>query len=81
MIERGEHIFHARHRRDIRQRRAQSVLCLPLMNQSKLMGVLYLENNLAPRVFTPARISVLRLVAAQAARVDIDRGRALAPHA
>ena len=51
----------------IRQRQARSILCLPLINQSKLIGVLYLENNLAPRVFTPARISVLRLVASQAA--------------
>ena len=51
----------------LRQRQAQSILCLPLITQSKLIGVLYLENNLAPRVFTPARISVLRLVASQAA--------------
>jgi PAS domain S-box-containing protein len=51
----------------IRQRRARSILCLPLVNQSKLIGVLYLENNLAPGVFTPTRISVLRLVASQAA--------------
>ena len=51
----------------IRQRQARSILCLPLINQSKLIGVLYLENNLAPGVFTPARISVLRLVASQAA--------------
>ena len=40
----------------IRQQRARSVLCLPLLNQAKLIGVLYLENNLAPRVFAPARI-------------------------
>ncbi|MFL9930238.1 AAA family ATPase [Paraburkholderia sp. RL18-103-BIB-C] len=51
----------------IRQRHARSILCLPLVNQSKLIGVLYLENNLAARVFTPTRISVLRLVASQAA--------------
>ena len=51
----------------IRQRHARSILCLPLVNQGKLIGVLYLENNLAPRVFTPTRISVLRLVASQAA--------------
>jgi len=31
--------------------RARSVLCLPLINQGNLIGVLYLENNLAPRVF------------------------------
>ena len=51
----------------IRQRKARSVLCLPLSNQAKLIGVLYLENNLAPRVFAPARISVLKLLASQAA--------------
>jgi PAS domain S-box-containing protein len=51
----------------IRQRQARSILCLPLVNRSKLVGMLYLENNLAPRVFTPTRISVLRLVASQAA--------------
>ena len=27
---------------------ARSILCLPLLNQAKLIGVLYLENNLAP---------------------------------
>ena len=51
----------------IRQRQTRSVLCLPLLNQAKLVGVLYLENNLAPRVFAPSRIAVLRLLASQAA--------------
>jgi PAS domain S-box-containing protein len=51
----------------IRERQARSILCLPLVNRSNLVGVLYIENNLAPRVFTPARIMVLRLVASQAA--------------
>ncbi|MEH2584533.1 PAS domain S-box-containing protein [Nitrobacteraceae bacterium AZCC 2161] len=51
----------------IRQRRARSVLCVPLLTQAKLIGALYLENNLAPRVFAPARISVLKLLASQAA--------------
>ena len=51
----------------IRQRGARSILCLPLINQSKLIGILYLENNLASRVFTPARIAVLKLLASQAA--------------
>ena len=46
---------------------ARSILCLPLLNQAKLIGVLYLENNLAPRVFAPARIAVLKLLASQAA--------------
>jgi PAS domain S-box-containing protein len=49
------------------QKQARSVLCLPLAKQAKLIGVLYLENNLASHVFTPARISVLELLASQAA--------------
>jgi PAS domain S-box-containing protein len=49
------------------QRRARSVLCLPLITQGKLIGVLYLENTLTPRVFAPARSAVLKLLASQAA--------------
>ncbi len=51
----------------IRLHGARSILCLPLLNQAKLIGVLYLENNLTPRVFAPARIAVLKLLASQAA--------------
>ena len=51
----------------IHQRQVRSVLCLPLLNQGKLVGVLYLENNLAPRIFAAARIAVLKLLASQAA--------------
>ena len=58
----------------IRQRHARSVLCLPLMKQAKLVGVLYLENNLASRVFTPARMSVLRLLSSQAA-ISLENAR------
>src|SRR5499427_5309053 len=49
------------------QRRARSILCLPLINQGKLIGLLYLENNLTPRVFTPERVTVLKVLASQAA--------------
>ena len=45
-----------------------------MVKQSKLMGVLYLENNLASRVFTPARISVLELLASQAA-ISLENAR------
>src|SRR6266850_3459471 len=40
---------------------------LPLSNCGKLIGILYLENNLAPHVFAPRRIAVLKLLASQAA--------------
>jgi len=53
--------------RYIAQHRARSVLCLPLLHQARTTGALYLENRLAARVFSPARIAVLKLVAAQAA--------------
>jgi len=49
------------------QHRARSILCLPLINQAKLTGVLYFENNLTPHVFTPGRITVLKVLASQAA--------------
>ncbi|MCP3728488.1 AAA family ATPase [Paraburkholderia sp. CNPSo 3272] len=51
----------------IRQKCARSVLCLPLLKQAGLIGMLYLENNLAPGVFAPKRIALLKLLASQAA--------------
>jgi PAS domain S-box-containing protein len=51
----------------IPRHQARSILCLPLITQAKLIGVLYLENNLAPRVFASSRIAVLTLLASQAA--------------
>src|SRR4030088_2972488 len=56
------------------QKYARSVLCLPLVKQSKLIGVLYLENNLASHVFTPERISVLERVVSQAA-ISLENAR------
>jgi PAS domain S-box-containing protein len=44
------------------------------VKQAKLIGVLYLENNLASHVFTPARISVLELLASQAA-ISLENAR------
>ena len=51
----------------VRQQQARSILCLPLITQSKLIGVLYLENNLTARAFAPARTAALKLLASQAA--------------
>jgi PAS domain S-box-containing protein len=50
-----------------RERQARSILCLPLLNQARLIGVLYLENTLTTRAFAPARSAVLKLLASQAA--------------
>jgi PAS domain S-box-containing protein len=46
---------------------ARSILCLALISQGKLIGILYLENNLTPHVFTPDRVTVLKMLASHAA--------------
>jgi PAS domain S-box-containing protein len=51
----------------IRAHHARSMLYLPLLKETRLVGVLYLENSLAPHVFTPDRILVLKLLASEAA--------------
>ena len=51
----------------VRQKRARSVLCLPIVKQTKLIGAFYLENNLTPRAFTSDRVAVLEMLASQAA--------------
>ena len=56
------------------QKRPRSVLCLPLIKRTDLIGALYLENNLAPGVFTPKRLALLQLLAAQAT-ISLDHAR------
>jgi PAS domain S-box-containing protein len=51
----------------LRGRPAKSILCLPLIKQGRLTALLYLENTLSTHAFTPDRIAVLDLLAAQAA--------------
>jgi PAS domain S-box-containing protein len=50
-----------------RDHRSRSMLCLPILKQTRLIGMLYLENNLTTAAFTPARMVVLTLLASQAA--------------
>jgi predicted ATPase/serine phosphatase RsbU (regulator of sigma subunit)/tRNA A-37 threonylcarbamoyl transferase component Bud32 len=45
----------------------KSVLSAPIINQGKLIGILYLENNLATDAFTADRLAVLNILSAQAA--------------
>jgi signal transduction histidine kinase len=52
----------------------RSALCLPLLKQGQLIGVLYLENNLAAGVFTVGRTGVLELLAGQAA-ISLETAR------
>ncbi|RJX74117.1 ATP-binding protein [Pseudomonas sp. LS-2] len=55
-------------------RTVRSVLCLPLLKQGQLIGMLYLENSLTPGVFTDSRTGVLELLAGQAA-VSLETAR------
>lgn len=55
-------------------RTAKSVLCMPIQNQLKTMGVLYLENKLVNHAFTRQRQELLNLLCTQAA-VTIDKAR------
>ncbi len=49
------------------QHQPKSVLCLPIQHQGKPIAILYLENNLVTNAFTDDRISVLTILASQAA--------------
>jgi PAS domain S-box-containing protein len=51
----------------LRRVKPKSVLCMAIQRQDKLLGVLYLENNLVSGAFTPERRTVLEVLAAQAA--------------
>ncbi|MEG4404793.1 ATP-binding sensor histidine kinase [Microcoleus sp. MON2_D5] len=43
----------------------KSILCTPLINQSQLTGILYLENNLTTGAFTQDRLEILKLLSSQ----------------
>ncbi|MGZ3236217.1 MAG: AAA family ATPase [Burkholderiaceae bacterium] len=46
---------------------SRSLLCMPILKQGGLVGILYLENRLAIGAFTPAHVSTLELLVLQAA--------------
>ena len=52
----------------------KSILCTPLIDRAKLVGVLYLENNLATDAFTPDRIELLNLLSSQIA-ISIENAK------
>ncbi|RPH37623.1 MAG: PAS domain S-box protein, partial [Desulfobulbaceae bacterium] len=51
----------------IAKHHTRSLLCLPIVHQGRLSGLLYLENNLATKVFTQDRIELLKTLSLQAA--------------
>ncbi|HAK61600.1 MAG TPA: hypothetical protein DCO77_14695, partial [Nitrospiraceae bacterium] len=51
----------------VAQTHAKSILCIPIIKQSALIGILYLENDLVANAFTPERLEMLNLLSSQAA--------------
>ncbi len=58
----------------IQQHQSKSVLCMPILDRGKLVGILYLENELTTEAFTTDRIDVLQLLTAQAA-ISIENAK------
>jgi PAS domain S-box-containing protein len=58
----------------VREHHARSVLCVPILKQTRLLGMLYLENNLTPNAFTPSRMAILKLLASEAA-ISLENAR------
>ncbi|MBZ5553701.1 MAG: sigma 54-interacting transcriptional regulator [Acidobacteriia bacterium] len=54
--------------------RPKSVLCVPVVDQGKLSGILYLENNLTSGAFTPGRIEMMRILSSTAA-IALEKAR------
>jgi predicted ATPase/signal transduction histidine kinase len=59
---------------DIRRRNLRSVLCMPLLKQSQLVGLLYVENNLICGAFTPEKMALIEVLASQAA-ISLENAR------
>lgn len=60
----------------VMSRRLKSVLALPMIHRGHLVGVLYFENSLSDRAFTPSRTEILTMLGAQAA-VALENSRLL----
>jgi predicted ATPase/serine phosphatase RsbU (regulator of sigma subunit)/tRNA A-37 threonylcarbamoyl transferase component Bud32 len=58
----------------IKQHQPKSILCVPLLNQGKLISIVYLENNLTTGAFTPDRLEVLKVLSSSAA-ISIENAR------
>jgi predicted ATPase/signal transduction histidine kinase/tRNA A-37 threonylcarbamoyl transferase component Bud32 len=51
----------------IQEHQCKSILCAPIIYQTKLIGIFYLENNLVRSAFTPARLELIKILSSQAA--------------
>ncbi|NJL55061.1 AAA family ATPase [bacterium] len=61
----------------VMQQRPKSLLCTPILNQGKLIAILYLENRITSGAFTSDRLELLNLLCSQAA-ISLENARLLA---
>lgn len=52
----------------------KSLLCVPILHQGKLLGILYLENTLTTGAFTSDRVEILNLLCTQVA-ISLENAR------
>jgi GAF domain-containing protein len=58
----------------VRQCASKSILCMPVLKQAELLGILYLENNLIANAFVPNRLEALEILSSQFA-VSLENAR------
>ncbi len=58
----------------IRRERPKSILCAPIIHQSALSGIIYLENNLVEGAFTSRRLEVIKHLTSQIA-ISLENAR------
>ncbi len=46
----------------IKEKQVKSILCMPISDQGRMTGILYLENSQISGAFTPERVKILRTV-------------------
>lgn len=59
---------------EVQEMQLRSVLCLPVFKQSRMLGILYLENRLSDAVFTPEKTQMTELLTLQAA-ISLENSR------
>jgi His Kinase A (phosphoacceptor) domain./GAF domain. len=61
---------------EVQALKLRSLLCLPIIKQNELIGLLYLENRLSAGVFTAEKTDMTELLTAQAA-ISLENARLL----
>ncbi len=59
---------------EVQSMKLRSVLCIPVVKQSRMIGILYLENRLSDSIFTPEKSLMTELLTSQAA-ISLENAR------